>query len=75
MSMILMTKGSIDGVTCEECRGRIPDKYRTDNFGPTTLLELPDAKMGDEEFCDWLDRYRKADCWLGDKMLGDSRCD
>ena len=69
-----MTKGNIDGVICEKCRGSIPDKYRTDNFGPTTLLELPDAKSTDEDFDNWIDYYRDAPSWLSDRLLENSKC-
>lgn len=54
----LLIKGNVNGITCEEYHGHIPDKYRTDNFGPITDLELPDIKINDEKFNQWLDTYR-----------------
>lgn len=71
---ILTIKDNVGGVTCEECHGRIPDKYLTDNFGPTTDLELPDAKVTDEEFHGWLSFYRNTTPLSVINLLEGSRC-
>ena len=58
-----VVKYNVDGIAVEVCHGEIPDSFRLQNFGPITELELPDAKVSDEEFNDWLSRYRDAINW------------
>jgi hypothetical protein len=54
---------NVNGITVEVCRGEIPDSFRLQNFGPIKKLELPDTKVSDEEFNNWLSRYRDAINW------------
>lgn len=52
------------------CHGEIPDIFRTSMFGPTSELELPDAKGPEDEFRHFLNVYRIAFPTMANIVLG-----
>lgn len=56
------------------CHGKIPDIFRTSRFGELIELELPDAKVTDKEFQNWLTPYRQANPSLEKQLLDVAKC-
>lgn len=73
-----------NGITIEVCHGEIPDILRQYGFsysphlritwGHVREFELPDTKVSDEEFREWLELYRHAAPWLEYPLLEDAQC-
>lgn len=58
----------------EVCHGEIPDVCRLLWFDPITKLELPDTKVSNEEFNDWLRLYRRCDPQSEQLLLKEAQC-
>lgn len=61
---------NIDSIPIDVCHGEIPDIFRTSMFGPTTELELPDAKGSDKDFQHLLLIYRIAQPVFANIVIG-----
>ena len=61
-TVIRFWANKMGAIPIDVCHGPIPDIFRTSMFGPTTELELPDAKESDDEFEGWLSDYRSSWC-------------
>jgi len=72
VAIILRTK--VSGITLDVCHGEIPDVFRQLWFSEITEPELPDAKVSDNEFNDWLSLYRHSNCWFERQLLEESLC-
>ena len=47
----IVTTEQVDGVSIETCfAGQLPDRFRTERFGPLLPLELPPQRATDAEF-------------------------
>lgn len=51
-------RSRVNGITVEVCHGEIPEIFRQLWFGPIVEPKLPDTKGTDEEFQEFLWRYR-----------------
>lgn len=66
----------MEKLTVEIFLGGIPDIFRKLHFGPVTEFELPDAKVSDEEFQEWLSLYRTSwsNGWFEKELLEEAQC-
>lgn len=64
----------VNGITLEVCHGKIPHIYHILKFGPIVEPELPDTKVTDEEFQDWLFLYRRAGPVAERQLLEEAQC-
>ncbi len=64
----------INGIALEVCHGEIPDVCRLLWFDKITEFELPDAKVSDEDFENWLALYRHAKPWFTGVLLEETKC-
>lgn len=69
-----IVRSHINSITLEICHGEIPDVCRLLRFDPITEPKLPDTKITDEEFQDWLSLYRRANLFRGQQLLEESQC-
>lgn len=63
---------NVDGVRLEYCNGPIPDRFGLIHQ-KISELELPDTKVSDEEFEDFLSLYRHASPWFAYQLLEESK--
>ena len=64
----------VNETTVEVCHGDIPDIFGQLQYDPIKELELPDTKVSDEEFQDWLSLYRCSGGWFKHRLLKESQC-
>ncbi len=70
----VVVRSRVNGITLEVCHGEIPDVCRLLRFGPMVEPELPDTKVTDEEFQDWIFRYRRAGLIMEQQVLEEAQC-
>lgn len=70
----IVTQHLEKGVILETCCGKMPDKFRQLHFGPIAEFEVPDIKVTDSEFQEWLIFYRRATLWVEPQLLEMAKC-